>query len=139
VAVTTVREVAALIARHLPPPNPILPAVLTTDTGLVNGTPSVLVRVGDETRPATYLPPLAIRQGNVFVTRAGAALTAPIVVLTTNYQVPVAVVAPTASTGSTLGYGSTAATPSANWAAAMTDPTNTDGALMPLTLGEVAH
>ncbi len=138
----TIAALAALVARHLPPPNPLLPAVLTTDTGLVNGTPGVLVRVGDATRPATYLPPLAIRQGNVFVTRTGAALTSPLVVLATNGQVPLAPDAGAAS-GSVLGVGVVAgaavAATGGDWAEAMTSLVVRRGALLPLILGRASR
>lgn len=86
----SINDIAALIARHVPAPNPLFGAVITTDLGLVDGAPIVLVRVGDATRRATYLPPYAVQLGNCFVARLDATPTAPLVIFSTNYQVPVA-------------------------------------------------
>lgn len=137
----TIADLAALIARHIPRPNPIAGATITADLGVVDGTPTVLVARGGETHRATYLPPYTVQLGNCFVARQGPELTAPLIVVTTNYQVPIAPAIGGGSTGSGLGYGPSSgagAAPATDWAAAMTDPTNTDGSLFPLTLGQVA-
>lgn len=134
----TYDDIAALITSRIPRPSPITGGVIVADLGLTNDTPAVTVLTGGATRRAIYLPPHAVQVGNVFVGRAGPALTDPLICWASNYQVPVA-----AGGGGGDGWGSTpgvapaSAAPSDDWAAAMTDPNNDDGALLPLILGQV--
>lgn len=84
----TLEDVGRAVAALLPRANPILPATVTTDLGLVNGTPQVVVSVAGARVQAIYPVPRAIGLGGaVFVTRTGPALTDPCVVVATNYQV----------------------------------------------------
>lgn len=135
------RLTLGLVARR----NPIQPGVIAADLGTSNGTPMVLLAGGGERRRAAYLAPHAIQVGGaIFWERQGAALDAPPVVPLTNYQVTPRTLGGGASSGSGLGYGPDAAsggtvTPRTDWATAMTDPTNGDGSLLPMTLGEVSR
>lgn len=84
-------EIAALIVARVPRRNPVTGGVIVADLGLVNGSQMVSALIGGATRSAVYLSPLALQiPGNAFFTRAGPELDAPILCLTTNYQVPVA-------------------------------------------------
>lgn len=84
----TYSDIAALLAARIPRKNPIVGGVIVADLGTVNGTQQVTVLTGGATRQATYLAPLAVQVGgNVFVTRAGPGLDAPLIVPATNYQV----------------------------------------------------
>lgn len=84
----TLEDVGRAVAALLPRPNPILPAIIATDLGLVNGTPLVLVNVAGARRQAVYPIPRALRLGGAcWVTRTGPHLTAPLMVIATNYQV----------------------------------------------------
>ncbi len=136
---TTIKDVAALLARYLVPANPIIPAEIITDLGVGDGgTPMVVISAGDAARRAIYLPPHAIVEGGkVFAMRLGHRLTDPFCVIATNLQ-GIATVIGGASWGSTLGVGSTTSAASTDWASGMTDGTNEDGALLPLILGQVA-
>ncbi len=128
-----------LVARR----NPLRGGVIAADLGLVNGTPHVLIDGAGGRRRAAYLAPHAIQIGGaIFWQRAGQGLDSPLVVALTNYQVPPQTFGGGLSTGSMLGAGIGAGgttTPSADWAATMTDTANEDGALLPLILGEVSR
>lgn len=88
----TIQDLARLIARRVLRANPITPAVIVEDLGLINGTPTVLVQTGNAIRRAIYLSPLAVQVGHaVFVTRTGPGLTEGLACIATNYQIgPVA-------------------------------------------------
>lgn len=84
----TLADVGRMVAGFVPRANPILPATITTDLGLVGGTPYVLVSVAGSRLTALYPVPKALQLGGAcWVTRTGPALTAPLLVVATNYQV----------------------------------------------------
>lgn len=102
----TIQDIAALLAAHLTPRNPIFTAQIITDNGLGAGnTPMVVLSTNDAARSAVYLPPHAIVEGGkVFVTRMGHRLTDPLICLATNYQ-GIATVGGGGLGGSPLGTG----------------------------------
>jgi hypothetical protein len=79
-------EGGRLLWQMIPASNPSVGATLVADDGLVNMTPQVRVDLGDQVRRAVYLPPHAIREGPVVVTRMSPALDAPYIVEITNFQ-----------------------------------------------------
>lgn len=115
----------------IPASNPSVGATLVADDGLVNLTPQVRVDLGDQVRRAIYLPPHAIREGPVVVTRMSPALDAPYIVEITNYQA--SGVAPVGSAGPILfGEPATNASPTPD-----SDWTEGDGGMLPMPIGEV--
>jgi hypothetical protein len=83
-----INDIAALIAGAIWRRNDIVPAVITADLGLVNATPQVSVSVGGATRQAIYACPNAIQLKGCFVVGLSADRTSPLVVVASNYQVP---------------------------------------------------
>lgn len=125
------REGGRLLWEMIPASNPSVGAVIVEALPLVNMTPQVRVDLGDQVRRAVYLPPHAIREGPVVVTRMSPALDAPYLVEITNYQASGA--APAGSAGPILfGEPATSASPSpdADW-------TTGDGGMLPMPIGEV--
>ena len=83
------RTAARALLAALRPPNPIRPALITADLGLVNGTPTVAVRLGrGGGQRAVYAVPQPVRAGRLcFVTRGDPGPTGALIVVATNYQV----------------------------------------------------